>query len=83
MSLEKKLPILVKQWSYFTVERTLIIKELIGNLEIDNNGDVVSIYDVWTVGEDGTTEITDKISRTDVTKDLKTRYLRYFALKNK
>jgi hypothetical protein len=65
------------------VERTLIIKELIGNLEIDNNGDVVSIYDVWTVGEDGTTEITDKISRTDVTKDLKTRYLRYFALKNR
>lgn len=64
------------------MERTLIIKELTGNLEIYNNGDVVSICDVWTVGEDGTTEITDKISHIDVTKDLKTRYLCYFTLKN-
>ncbi|WGT68471.1 ABC transporter substrate-binding protein [cyanobacterium endosymbiont of Epithemia clementina EcSB] len=40
-----------------------------GNVDIDGNGDVVGIYNVWTVREDGTTEIIDKISPTDATED--------------
>ncbi len=33
-----------------------------GNVDIDENGDVVGSYDVWTVKEDGTTEVIDKVS---------------------
>ncbi|HAC65193.1 MAG TPA: amino acid ABC transporter substrate-binding protein [Cyanothece sp. UBA12306] len=33
-----------------------------GNVDIDEYGDVVGSYDVWTVKEDGTTEVIDKVS---------------------
>ena len=33
-----------------------------GNVDIDENGDVVGSYDVWTVKADGTTEVIDKVS---------------------
>lgn len=33
-----------------------------GNVDIDENGDVVGSYDVWTVKEDGSTEVIDKVS---------------------
>lgn len=32
-----------------------------GNVDIDANGDVVGSYDVWTVKEDGTLEVIDKV----------------------
>ncbi|WP_267384406.1 ABC transporter substrate-binding protein [Cyanobacterium sp. uoEpiScrs1] len=40
-----------------------------GNVDIDENGDVVGIYDVWTVKEDGTTEVIGQISPANVTDD--------------
>jgi neutral amino acid transport system substrate-binding protein len=33
-----------------------------GNVDIDENGDVVGSYDVWTVKEDGKLEVIDKVS---------------------
>ena len=33
-----------------------------GNVDIDQNGDVVGSYDVWQVGEDGSLTVIDKIS---------------------
>ncbi|WP_009546487.1 ABC transporter substrate-binding protein [Crocosphaera subtropica] len=36
-----------------------------GNVDIDENGDVVGSYDVWTVKADGTTEVIDKVSPTE------------------
>ena len=33
-----------------------------GNVDIDESGDVVGSYDVWTVKEDGTLEVIDKVS---------------------
>ncbi|ACK69324.1 Extracellular ligand-binding receptor [Gloeothece citriformis PCC 7424] len=33
-----------------------------GNVDIDENGDVVGSYDVWTVKEDGTLEVIDKVT---------------------
>jgi neutral amino acid transport system substrate-binding protein len=33
-----------------------------GNVDIDENGDVLGIYDVWTVKEDGSLEIIDKVT---------------------
>jgi neutral amino acid transport system substrate-binding protein len=33
-----------------------------GNVDIDENGDVVGSYDVWTVKDDGSLEIVDKIN---------------------
>ncbi|MDJ0572071.1 MAG: ABC transporter substrate-binding protein [Pleurocapsa sp. MO_192.B19] len=33
-----------------------------GNVDIDENGDVVGSYDVWQVGEDGTLSVIDKVS---------------------
>jgi neutral amino acid transport system substrate-binding protein len=33
-----------------------------GNVDIDNNGDVIGSYDVWKVNEDGSLEIIDKVS---------------------
>ncbi|RMF22901.1 MAG: amino acid ABC transporter substrate-binding protein [Cyanobacteria bacterium J083] len=33
-----------------------------GNVDIDENGDVVGNYDVWIVNEDGSLEIIDKVS---------------------
>ncbi len=35
-----------------------------GNVDIDENGDVIGSYDVWTVKDDGTTEVIDKVSPT-------------------
>ncbi|MEM8827870.1 MAG: ABC transporter substrate-binding protein [Cyanobacteria bacterium P01_G01_bin.19] len=32
-----------------------------GNVDIDENGDVVGSYDVWQVGEDGTLTVIDKV----------------------
>ena len=32
-----------------------------GNVDIDENGDVVGSYDVWQVGEDGTLSVIDKV----------------------
>jgi len=32
-----------------------------GNVDIDENGDVVGVYDVWQVNSDGTLEVVDKI----------------------
>ncbi len=32
-----------------------------GNVDIDENGDVVGVYDVWTVKEDGTLDIIDQV----------------------
>lgn len=33
-----------------------------GNVDIDENGDVIGSYDVWTVKEDGSLEVIDKVS---------------------
>ena len=33
-----------------------------GNVDIDDNGDVVGSYDVWTVNDDGTLEVIDKVN---------------------
>jgi neutral amino acid transport system substrate-binding protein len=33
-----------------------------GNVDIDPNGDVVGVYDVWTIGEDGKTKTIDQVS---------------------
>ncbi|MBR8835484.1 MAG: ABC transporter substrate-binding protein [Stigonema ocellatum SAG 48.90 = DSM 106950] len=33
-----------------------------GNVDIDKNGDVVGVYDVWTVVEDGKTKTIDQVS---------------------
>jgi neutral amino acid transport system substrate-binding protein len=33
-----------------------------GNVDIDENGDVVGSYDVWQVGEDGKTKVVGKVS---------------------
>ena len=33
-----------------------------GNVDIDQNGDVVGVYDVWTVGDDGKIKTIDKVS---------------------
>lgn len=33
-----------------------------GNVDIDENGDVVGVYDVWQVQPDGSIEIIDKVS---------------------
>jgi neutral amino acid transport system substrate-binding protein len=33
-----------------------------GNVDIDANGDVIGVYDVWTVGEDGKIKVIDKVS---------------------
>ena len=35
-----------------------------GNVDIDENGDVVGSYDVWQVGKDGTLSVIDKVSPT-------------------
>ena len=36
-----------------------------GNVDIDENGDVIGNYDVWTVKSDGSLEIIDKVSPTE------------------
>ncbi|MBD2532200.1 ABC transporter substrate-binding protein [Nostoc flagelliforme FACHB-838] len=33
-----------------------------GNVDVDANGDVVGVYDVWTVGDDGQIKVIDKVS---------------------
>lgn len=33
-----------------------------GNVDIDQNGDVVGVYDVWTVNNDGKLAVTDKVN---------------------
>jgi neutral amino acid transport system substrate-binding protein len=33
-----------------------------GNVDIDQNGDVIGVYDVWTVGDDGKIKTIDKVS---------------------
>jgi neutral amino acid transport system substrate-binding protein len=33
-----------------------------GNVDVDENGDVVGSYDVWTVKEDGTLKVVDQVS---------------------
>ncbi|MBG1259333.1 ABC transporter substrate-binding protein [Nostoc commune] len=33
-----------------------------GNVDIDANGDVVGVYDVWTVGDDGKIKVIDKVT---------------------
>ena len=33
-----------------------------GNVDIDDNGDVIGSYDVWTVNDDGTLEVIDKVN---------------------
>ncbi len=33
-----------------------------GNVDIDANGDVIGVYDVWTVGDDGKIKVIDKVS---------------------
>lgn len=33
-----------------------------GNVDVDANGDVVGVYDVWTVGDDGKLKVIDKVS---------------------
>ncbi len=33
-----------------------------GNVDVDTNGDVLGVYDVWTVGEDGKIKTIDKVS---------------------
>jgi neutral amino acid transport system substrate-binding protein len=33
-----------------------------GNVDIDENGDVVGSYDVWTVQDDGSLEVIEQIS---------------------
>lgn len=35
-----------------------------GNVDVDANGDVVGVYDVWTVTADGKIEVIDKVSPT-------------------
>jgi neutral amino acid transport system substrate-binding protein len=32
-----------------------------GNVDIDENGDVVGVYDVWTVNPDGSLSVIDQI----------------------
>ena len=36
-----------------------------GNVDIDENGDVVGSYDVWQVGEDGSLSVVDKVNPVD------------------
>ena len=36
-----------------------------GNVDIDENGDVVGSYDVWQVGEDGSLSVVDKVNPAD------------------
>jgi neutral amino acid transport system substrate-binding protein len=33
-----------------------------GNVDIDENGDVIGSYDVWTVNDDGTLKVIDKVT---------------------
>ncbi|MFN6571375.1 amino acid ABC transporter substrate-binding protein [Nostoc minutum NIES-26] len=33
-----------------------------GNVDVDANGDVIGVYDVWTVGEDGKIKAIDKVT---------------------
>jgi neutral amino acid transport system substrate-binding protein len=33
-----------------------------GNVDVDENGDVIGVYDVWTIKEDGKIETIDKVS---------------------
>jgi neutral amino acid transport system substrate-binding protein len=33
-----------------------------GNVDVDANGDVVGVYDVWTVGDDGQIKVIDKVT---------------------
>ncbi|MDJ0737260.1 MAG: ABC transporter substrate-binding protein [Nostocaceae cyanobacterium] len=33
-----------------------------GNVDVDENGDVVGVYDVWTIGGDGKIKVIDKVS---------------------
>ncbi|KAB8335523.1 ABC transporter substrate-binding protein [Scytonema tolypothrichoides VB-61278] len=33
-----------------------------GNVDVDENGDVIGIYDIWTVGDDGKIKTIDKVS---------------------
>jgi neutral amino acid transport system substrate-binding protein len=33
-----------------------------GNVDVDANGDVVGVYDVWTVGDDGKISVIDKVT---------------------
>jgi neutral amino acid transport system substrate-binding protein len=33
-----------------------------GNVDVDANGDVVGVYDVWTVGDDGKIKVIDKVT---------------------
>ncbi|MBD2690270.1 ABC transporter substrate-binding protein [Anabaena catenula] len=33
-----------------------------GNVDVDANGDVLGVYDVWTVGDDGKIKVIDKVS---------------------
>ncbi|MFM6038550.1 MAG: ABC transporter substrate-binding protein [Sphaerospermopsis kisseleviana] len=33
-----------------------------GNVDVDANGDVVGVYDVWTVGDEGKIKVIDKVS---------------------
>ncbi|TAE59200.1 MAG: amino acid ABC transporter substrate-binding protein [Nostocales cyanobacterium] len=33
-----------------------------GNVDVDANGDVVGVYDIWTVGDDGKISVIDKVS---------------------
>ncbi|AKG22463.1 ABC transporter substrate-binding protein [Calothrix sp. 336/3] len=33
-----------------------------GNVDVDENGDVVGVYDVWTVGDDGKIKVIDQVS---------------------
>ncbi len=33
-----------------------------GNVDIDANGDVIGVYDVWTVGDDGKLKVIDKVN---------------------
>jgi neutral amino acid transport system substrate-binding protein len=33
-----------------------------GDVDVDANGDVVGVYDVWTVGDDGKIKVIDKVS---------------------
>jgi neutral amino acid transport system substrate-binding protein len=33
-----------------------------GNVDVDENGDVIGVYDVWTVGDDGKITVIDKVN---------------------
>ncbi|MBW4673186.1 MAG: ABC transporter substrate-binding protein [Desmonostoc geniculatum HA4340-LM1] len=33
-----------------------------GNVDVDANGDVIGVYDVWTVGDDGKIKVIDKVT---------------------